>query len=109
MKVFDVIPSGVKAVAVFTRGSKFEKNKDGIGSTGNWKIDPNRNLEKVIIYHRPEREPQAEVHVADISQIKPSGEEGRFIIFFENREKVGDTDLNWFEFAESGSNPVRYL
>lgn len=109
MKADELISSDIKAVVVFTRGPLFVFKEDGTGKTGNWKIDPERDIQKVIIYCRPEGESQADVYKADVTRVVSSHEEGRSEIQFENALPVGGTKLNWFEFAESGPNPVRYI
>lgn len=109
MKASDLIYSDIKAVIVFTRGPLFVFKEDGTGKTGNWKIDSERDIHKVIIYCRPEGESQADIYMGDITRIKTSDEEGRSVIQFRNADPVGRTALNWFEFADSGPNPIRYL
>lgn len=104
-----MISSDDQTVVVFTRGPLFVFKEDGRGKTGNWKIDTERDIQKVIIYCRPEGESQADVYKADITRIVSSHEEGRSVIQFENALPVGRTELNWFQFAESGPNPVRYI
>ena len=108
-KATEIIKEKGQAVVLFTRGDQFIINDDGTGKTGNWKIRLDRQIEKVIIYYRPEKKLAAEVYKADVVQIKLSDEEGRSFITFQNAENLGETNLNWFEFADSGPNPVRYL
>jgi len=109
MKAVDLLSVPKRTVVVFTRGPLFVFKEDGTGKTGNWNIDPERDTKKVIIYCRPEGESQADVYIADVIQIESSNEKGRYVIHFKNAEPVGRTELNWFEFADSGPNPVRYF
>ncbi len=61
MKAVDLLSVPKRTVAIFTRGPLFVFKKDGTGKTGNWMIDPKRDVQKVIIYCRPEGESQADV------------------------------------------------
>lgn len=42
----DIINAGETVLVVFTRGNYFTYEQDGNGSTGNWKINKNREIEK---------------------------------------------------------------
>ena len=54
--IYDVLPSTGTALAVFTRGMHLQIEADGTGQSGNWRIDPNREFDYLIIYERDEDE-----------------------------------------------------
>jgi hypothetical protein len=66
-------------------------------------------VEKVIIYLRPEESNVADIFLADNAGLSDSVEPGRSIVHLSNLINVGSTTLVWTEFAETGSSPVRYL
>lgn len=52
MKARDFIQPGENVIVIFTQGSDFDLGDGNTGSTGEWLIDPNRPVDRVIIYHR---------------------------------------------------------
>jgi hypothetical protein len=108
-----------KAIVLFTRGLYFDIDEaDGSGWSGYWSTKPYRHLplDKVIIYNRPQGSAQseAEVYLADYADALRSTEEpwrseGRVVVYFRNATQEGTTDRNWYEFADTGTFPVRYL
>lgn len=109
MKALDLLPHNEKAIVVFTRGAHLVIEDNGKASTGNWKLDPTKKLDKVILYVRPVASKIADVMIADHSGVELSNEEGRYVINLENLINVGSTVLNWKEFSGGGQNPIRYL
>ncbi len=104
----DIINAGETVLVVFTDGKYFTNEQDGNGSTGNWKIDKNREIDKVIIYKRMTQN-NNQIYVGIKSDIIDSKEEGRFVIRMKNIKLVGTTNHNWKEFKENdSSNPIMY-
>jgi hypothetical protein len=101
-----LLKRGENAIAIFTHGKYFTKKRDGSGATGNWVIDQTRPCNKVVIYKRTAA--RNDVYVARRSAVKPSKDDGRFIIQLREIQYYGSTYLNWPQFAGS-RNPVRYL
>ncbi len=108
MQAETYLRSGETAVAVFTKGRDFELNKDGTGTTGDWVVRANLDVDKVIIYHRKEETGVNEIYVADFDGLSP-GIERRHKIHFVNAKLVNNTDQTWYTFADATQNPVRYL
>ncbi len=109
MKAKDLLTQNEKAIVLFTRGVHLVIEENGRGKTGNWKLDPKRDLDKVILYVRPEDSEIADVMIADHGGVELSNENRRYVINLENLINVGSTNLNWKEFSGGGQNPIRYL
>jgi hypothetical protein len=109
MKARDLIEEGQSAVAVFTSGRKLEINSDSSGSTGNWVVRGDLDVDRVIIYHRREAGDN-EVYLATYDGLTRAPDEpARSRIKSTNAHSVGVTENNWKEFAGPGQNPVRYI
>lgn len=107
MKARDFIKLDEKALVVFTNGTLFEINQDNnTGLTGDWKINPNRLIDRVIIYLR--REQVNILYIANHAGVE-FVEEKRYKIKLDHVQYIGKTNLNWHEFAETGVCPIRYF
>jgi hypothetical protein len=104
----DVVPRDSAALVVFSRWENLELQPDGTGWTGFWRIDPTKEFDKVILYLRDEAGVNS-VYLADRVSTREAAECGRYTIDIVNAKLVATTVSNWREFAEGGSNPVRYL
>lgn len=100
-----LLKRGESAVVVFTHGKYLNLKRDGSGSTGNWVINKNRQIKKVVIYERTKT--GNEIYVASPTSITDSRDPGRSVIQFANLRYFGKTYFNWPEFSGS-RNPVRY-
>ena len=112
LKVRDVLKPGESAVAIFTRGGRFERREDGTGFTGNWMIRGDRKVDKVVIYKRDTKGNEHEVYVGVPVNIVESDEAGRRRIDMEDIRFIGTTNLNWNEFTETkrgAANPIKYV
>jgi hypothetical protein len=108
--LLELLKPGESALAVLTDGRHFNLNHDGSGSSGNWLINPQRQVERFIVYHRPgSAGDSANLYRADYVDATPSPESGRSVISFRKAEQVGVTRLSWPEFADTGASPVRYI
>jgi hypothetical protein len=110
----DLLRAGEVAIVLFTKSMHLvNMNPDGSGTSGNWHSNPNHHdrPDKVIIYNRLlDRVPQeAEIYLAKYVDAVESQSQGRLVIQFQNAMQVGTTRQNWYEFADTGTNPVRYL
>ena len=108
MKAKDLISTNETALVLYTHGDEFIIQENQRGATGEWKIDPQRKFDKVIIYRRDSDTGANDVFVA-IPIIREKTVENRYKIYLAKIRFIGVTKLNWIEFAEGGSNPVRYL
>ncbi len=112
MNAREVIKAGESAVALFTRGAHFVLHQDGSGYTGNWVIDSNRRVDKIIIYQRDTKDNQHKVYVGEPVEIIESGEKGRRQIKMADVRFVGTTTCNWNDFTETkhgAINPIKYI
>jgi hypothetical protein len=107
----DLLRPGETSLIVFTEGRHLEFSPDGTGTSGNWVIDPERQVDRFILYVRPgEVGSLADVYRADYEAAAPAPvREGRFVVSFRAMERVGITRQDWAHFADTGANPVRYL
>ena len=109
MKARDLIKPDENVIVIFTHGLHFDLRDDNTGSTGEWDIDPNRSVDRVIIYHRNDEMHTNILYIANHAGVEPANREGRYNIQLTHVQYIGTTSSNWHEFAEAGSNPIRYL
>ena len=109
MKARDLLASGESAVVIFTSGGDFYIREGGNGSTGNWPVNPSREYDRVIVYRRDERTGTNDIYLARPAAITKSPAENRYVIGLVGIRHVGTSDQNWFDFAEGGPFPIRYL
>jgi len=109
VKARDFIKPGEKVIVILTHGSDFFLHDDKTGSTGEWKIDPNRLVDRVIIYHRNDEMNTNILYIANHAGVEPAEREGRYNIQLTHAQYIGTTSANWNEFAETGTYPIRYL
>ncbi|RRR71574.1 MAG: HNH endonuclease [Candidatus Viridilinea halotolerans] len=109
MKARDFIQDGECVIVVFTTGHKLEINKDHSGFTGNWPIDPHNKIDRVIIYYRNELAGKNNVFLATFEEAVLSDDKERYELRLSHIQYAGETVLNWYEFADTGPNPIRYL
>ncbi len=109
MKARDFIQDGESVVVIFTRGDRLEINEDHSGSTGNWSINPHRKVHRVVIYRRDELTEKNSIFLATFEGAILSEDEDRYNIQLSHIQYAGETNLHWGEFADTGSQPVRYL
>jgi len=80
--------------------------------TGNWKLNPKRRFDKVVIYKQDSRGNLHQIFIGVPVEIADSREEGRREIRLANVRLVGTTGCNWNEFTDTNSgsiNPVIYV
>lgn len=109
MKARDFIKPGENILVIFTHGINFELHGDNTGSTGEWEIDPNRSVNRVIVYHRNDAMKTNTLYIANHAGVKPANRQGRHNIQLTHVQYIGVTSKNWLEFAEGGQHPIRYL
>lgn len=109
MKARDFIKPDENVIVIFTTGSDFLLHDGSTASTGEWNIDPNRSVDRVIIYHRNDEMHRNIVYIANHAGVESADREGRYNIQLTHVQYIGTTSANWPEFAEAGANPIRYL
>jgi len=113
MKAIDFLTPGETAIVLFTDGRNLTIRPDGTGASGNWIINPRRPTDKIIIYRRDTTDTRItnEIFIGQHNGVSgpTPGDDRRYIVAFIDLKSAGITDMNWSEFAETGSAPVRYL
>ena len=113
MKAIDFLKQGETAIVFFTDGRNLIIRSNGTGTSGNWIINPKRRADKIIIYRRDTTDIQItnEIFIGHHNGVTGPipDDDRRYIVAFINLRSCGTTDMNWSEFAETGSAPVRYL
>jgi hypothetical protein len=100
----DLLRPGESALAVLTDGRRLRLSGDGTGTSGNWVIDPARQVDRFIVYYREGTAGEtAKLYIADYAGAAPSPEAGRFVVSFEGAQQVGVTRWPWPEFADTGA------
>ncbi len=104
---------GSPTIAVFTDGRDLTiaNDRNGISTSGHWRIGANVDLARfsaVVIYRRDKENAVNYLYRgAVIKTSKSTKLAGRIVLHFKvNLE--GLTRSNWKVFARAGSNPVRY-
>lgn len=104
----DLLQPGETALVLFTRGSQFQQYANQTGSTGYWKVHPDKVVDWVIVYHRQEDRNNVLYKALPVAYNGPDTE-NRYLIQLTQVEEVGATKTKWFAFADTHANPVRYL
>jgi hypothetical protein len=109
VKARDFIKPSENVIVIFTKGSDFFLHDGSTGLTGEWKIDPNRSVDRVIIYYRNDERHTNTMYIANHAGVKPADREGRHNIQLTHVQYIGTTSAKWPEFAETGMRSIRYL
>ena len=72
VKARDFIKPNEKVVVIFTEGKHFVLHDDNTGSTGQWKIDPNREVDRIILYHRDDENNANNLYIANHAGAEPA-------------------------------------
>jgi len=107
----DALKPGETALCIYTEGHNLSINADGSGSSGWWVLDPDREVDRVVIYLKASEDRITnDIYVGDPDDIDgPRQEDGRYRVLLANLQLVGHTDANWYSFAAAGQNPIRYV
>lgn len=109
MKAIDFVQPGEIALVIFNKGKHFLINADKTGQSGYWVLNPDRHIDKVIVYVRNQQVRVNQVYVAKHTGIERQADSGRYLIRLNGIEHVGTTDNSWPVFSDGGQNPTRYL
>lgn len=108
MHARDFVQPGEQLLVLLTNGHLLTFNNDGTGTSGNWKMDANRKINRILIYLRDDTNNTNRLYIATYNHAEKV-EDGRYCIYFEHCQYVGKTEQNWSEFAGEGQNPIRYF
>lgn len=107
MHARDVVRRGDTAIAVFTDRIHLAIKTDGTGTTGWWMIHPERDIDRVIMYHRAPGMQRNDMDLAAYNGAERRTSDGRPTIRFRGVHRVGTTEYTWAECVDGGQNPVR--
>ena len=106
----ELLSPGETALVIVTDGKNLTDNHDGTGSTGWWVIDPQRKVDRVIIYRRASAdETDNDLFTATHDGVDGPREDGRYLIRLLGLTLAGHSDSNWRDFAATRQNPIRYV
>lgn len=106
MKARDFIKPSEEILVLMTDGTLLEFGEDNTALTGDWVISPYRPTDRVIIYRR-NNDYTNTLYIGNRSGVIPV--ENKYKIKLTHVQYIGETILNWFEFAETHVHSVRYL
>jgi hypothetical protein len=119
MTAKNLLKKGETAVVIFTKDIQFFRKPDGTGSSGNWIMNRHRIADRVILYCRKHPRSTADIYLADFvpptnttdcyGNPVPPNESPRVVVHFAGCSHVGQTRKNWYQFADTGTNPIRWL
>jgi hypothetical protein len=106
----ELLNPGETALVVFTKGQHLTDNQNGKGSTGWWKIDSQRKVDRVIIYRRAsDDKADNDLFIGKHDGIEGPREDGRYNVLLLDFKLAGHTAANWREFADTYSKEFRYI
>ena len=91
MKARVFIKPNENVIVIFTNGEKFVIQENNTGLTGEWKISPNRTVERVILYHRDDDKNTNSLYIENYAGAEPSTLEGRYNIRLTHLQYIGLT------------------
>lgn len=107
---YDLIDPGETGLFICTDGlNQHLDTRVGTGSSGWWKLDPERPVDRVFIF-RKGKDAETPSEVFSGRRVRAEGPDGgRYCLHLEDVRREGTTRLSWSRFAEAGENPIRYL
>ena len=99
-----------KALVIYTDGRHLAENGDGTGSTGWWRINKKRKVDRVIIYHRKSKDQtDNDLFTGSFDKVEGPNEDGRFTLHLVDYKLAGKTSADWRSFADTFSKEIRYI
>lgn len=107
----ELLEPGETGLFLFTNGQFLTIGPDGSGSSGNWKLDPNRTVQRVVVFRwsMPDGERIVELFSGLLSGIDGPTDEGRYIVRFNDMQPQGTTSQTWEAFTGATERPVAYV
>ena len=106
----ELLGAGETALVIFTMGQNLTDNHDGTGSTGWWVINPQRKVNRVIIYRRAgDDTTNNDLFIARYDGVEGPREDGRYLVRLLDFTLAGHTASNWRKFADTHSKALRYI
>ena len=102
---------GETGLFLFTDGRFVTQNDDGSGSSGFWKLDSQRKIDRVVIFRWSLREGErfVELFSALSSGVDGPTDEGRYNVRLVNIHFEGNTVRTWEDFVGTQQHPVTYV
>jgi hypothetical protein len=103
----ELLNDGETGLFLFTDGQFFIVNADKTGSSGIWNINPQRKINRVVIFQWSSN--QAGERCVDLFTALPNGFKGmagRYTVLLREIICVGKTVRTWEEFVGTQQNPV---
>ncbi|MHB9008965.1 MAG: hypothetical protein ACYDC1_18805 [Limisphaerales bacterium] len=107
----ELLEPGETGLFLFTGGQLLTLGPDGSGSSGNWKLDPNRTIQRVVVcrWSLPDGERIVELFSGLLSGIDGPTDEGRYTVRFHDMHPQGTTSQTWEAFTGATERPVAYV
>jgi putative restriction endonuclease len=106
----ELLNPGETALVVFTKGRHLTDKRDGTGSTGWWKINPQHKVDSVIVYRRmSDDQTDNDLYVGKPDSIEGPREDGRYLVRLQNFKFAGRAIVNWRKFAATHTQALRYV
>jgi hypothetical protein len=106
-----LLKPGETGLFLFTDGRFFTQNADKRGSSGFWKLDSQRKIDRVVIFRWSIREGE---RCVELFSALPDGfdgptDEGRYAVRLLNIHFEGNTTRTWEDFVGTLQHPVTYV
>ena len=112
MTARDFIKPDENVMVIFTEDILLELGDDNTGLTGDWWINPTHEIDRVILYRRVYQNRYSWIntlYIGNHAGVIFVEETERYKVKLTHVQYIGQTDLNWYEFAETGQFPIRYF
>ncbi len=109
MKARNFIKPNESVIVFLTHSHHLFLQNNQTGLTGEWTINPNFFVDRVIIYYLNDETNTNTLYIANYAGVEAVDIEGQYNIKLTHVQYIGTTSANWIEFAEGGQNPIRYL
>jgi hypothetical protein len=112
----ELVAPGETALCLFTDGRFLALGPTGIGSSGFWFLDPQRQYQRIIIF-RWSRDDSGRRYVelftalpAGLDGPQAEGEfRGRYSVRLRHIQQAGTTEASWEDFFQTEEHPVTYF
>ena len=112
MNARNFLDPGEKIIVFYTEGELLEFPDDNTALTGDWGIDPSHSIDRVIIYwcFYPDKYSRInKLYIGNHAGVEFVEQKKLYKVKLAHVQYIGLTKLNWFQFADTGSCPIRYL
>ena len=93
----DVLPRETTALALYTDGTNFKFEPNGVSSSGRWQLNTSRQFAKVLVYKKTDE--GGEIYLGDYLDTVAKPKDKYFFVRFRNAALKGVTRENWTTFT----------